>query len=268
MITEAEFSGSTADLIRSCGLRYFSFGPMVQPPAGLDPFVTKKYPSFVMDLSSGYPKYLEQRRRHTDVVEATRKMRKLEREHGALSFEWASSSPEVLATMMRWKSEQFRSAHLVDRFRYRWVRELVERLAVTRSPFLTGLLSVMSCDGQPVAIHLNLRSGDRLAGWFAVYDRRFARYSPGTVMLLKLAEHAATEGVEAIDMGYGNEHYKQVLGSFAEEVVAGVVTAGRPAAVAKRVTRKAMHETQAVLFRYPRWRQRFPRRLVALSDRY
>jgi CelD/BcsL family acetyltransferase involved in cellulose biosynthesis len=39
--------------------------------------------------------------------------------------------------------------------------------------------------------------------WFTAYDPAFAKYSPGTILLLQMAERASELGISAIDMGRG-----------------------------------------------------------------
>src|SRR5262245_19042069 len=43
---------------------------------------------------------------------------------------------------------------------------------------------------------------------FAGYDRELARFSPGTVLLLRTFRDAIAEGVTAIDWGFGDYEYK------------------------------------------------------------
>jgi CelD/BcsL family acetyltransferase involved in cellulose biosynthesis len=62
-----------------------------------------------------------------------------------------------------------------------------------------------------VAVHLGLRSDHTLSCWFPAYDVDLARYSPGLWLHLKMAEAAAQAGLRYLDLGKGDEEYKQSL---------------------------------------------------------
>ena len=66
---------------------------------------------------------------------------------------------------------------------------------------------------RPVAGHFGLRTATTLVGWFPAYDPEFARYSPGIVHHLRMAEHAAGSGLQQVDMGKGGREYKGWLKS-------------------------------------------------------
>ena len=58
--------------------------------------------------------------------------------------------------------------------------------------------------------HFGLRTATTLVGWFPAYDTEFARYSPGIVHHLHMAEHAAASGLLMVDMGKGGREYKEL----------------------------------------------------------
>jgi len=130
----------------------------------------------------------------------------------------------ALRTLMAWKSEQYQRTAHVDRFEQPWLAGLLECLLACQTADLTGLLSVMSADGQVVAVQLGLRSGDLLVGWFTGYDTRHARYSPGLIHLLRMAENVAAAGVNTIHMGKGALKYSCPLQNDDLMVSDGVVT--------------------------------------------
>ena len=67
-----------------------------------------------------------------------------------------------------------------------------------------------------------------MVGWFTGYDIRFAKYSPGLIHLMEMAEQFAAAGISAISMGKGATRYTQNLKSHDVFVAKGVVT-GRSA---------------------------------------
>jgi CelD/BcsL family acetyltransferase involved in cellulose biosynthesis len=113
----------------------------------------------------------------------------------------------------------------------RLVRDLLE----TRAPGCWGTLSVLSVDGRPAAIHFGLRSAATLACWFPSYDVALAKYSPGLMLHLFMAEAGATAGLRRLDLGKGDEEYKTVLGNQQLTVAEGCVERPSVVAVARRL---------------------------------
>ena len=75
-----------------------------------------------------------------------------------------------------------------------------------------------------IAAHFGLRTAKVLHYWITSYDRDYSRYSPGLILLLRLAEQAAAMGVETLDLGKGDAQYKQRLMSGAHRVSDGILT--------------------------------------------
>jgi CelD/BcsL family acetyltransferase involved in cellulose biosynthesis len=62
-----------------------------------------------------------------------------------------------------------------------------------------------------------------LAWWFPVYNPEFAAYSPGLLMCLDLARAMVDEELYLLDLGKGDEEYKQKLGNTEIELLDGSV---------------------------------------------
>jgi CelD/BcsL family acetyltransferase involved in cellulose biosynthesis len=116
-----------------------------------------------------------------------------------------------LRTLLAWKTDQYRRTGRTDRFAKPWIVELVEHLLATQTEHFGGVLDMIYVDGHPVAGHFGLRTRTTLAGWFPAYDTAYARYSPGLIHHLAMAERAAEAGIEIIDMGRGEKEYKEKL---------------------------------------------------------
>jgi len=67
---------------------------------------------------------------------------------------------------------------------------------------------VMELDGRVVACQLAFESRNRLFCFKTGYDPEFRDHSPGTVMIRRLAQHAAENGVRVFDHSRGDEAYK------------------------------------------------------------
>jgi hypothetical protein len=64
--------------------------------------------------------------------------------------------------------------------------------------------------------------------WFPAYNVEHAAYSPGLVLLLMMAEHAQSLGLRVIDLGKGDERYKQQLKNDALPLVECRIERGGP----------------------------------------
>jgi CelD/BcsL family acetyltransferase involved in cellulose biosynthesis len=73
------------------------------------------------------------------------------------------------------------------------------------------VLSVLMADGKPVAMNMGMRSHSTLEIWFPTYDPQFSGYSPGRILLLRLAQSARAEGLATLELGRSGALYKQRL---------------------------------------------------------
>ena len=200
-------------ILRACGLAEWRFDhlPVTQAPCALHHRRVVQSP--IMDLSRGYGRYAADRRAagSEQIPKTSGLLRKLERERGRVRFEFHEPDPRHLQTLMNWKSAQYRASGKLDIFGIPWVAKAVETLHATRGPNCAGVLSVLRLGEQPIAAHFGLRSRTVWHYWFPAYDPAYAPYSPGLILLLKMAEHAHSEGLATIDLGPGRALYKQRL---------------------------------------------------------
>lgn len=212
-----------------------------------------------MDLSRGYADYRDARRGLTKsaISGVERKDRKLGRERGALRLEYDSRDPEMLELMMAWKSAHYRRTGAPDLFRLDWARRLVRESLDTVTTDYAGLLSVLRAGDEPVAIEFGLRSRTQYERWFGGYDVRLGGYSPGLVMLLRFAEEAARHGVQRIDLGKGEEGYKQFFASYDLPLAEGWLARPSAVATAYYVRHAPPRAARAFLKRHPELRRRY-----------
>ncbi|MFG1944417.1 GNAT family N-acetyltransferase [Nonomuraea sp. NPDC048826] len=221
--------GATFDagaLLRGCGLHVWEFGCLVRQQPWFAPYVTLTQDAAVIDLADGYPAFLEGlRERSPKFLKTTLyKERKLGRDVGEVTSAFTVGSAEEFRLLRAWKSEQYERSGRADRFARPWVVELVERLHAVDAKDFGGVLSMLYVDGAPVAGHFGLRSRSALVGWFPAYDPAFAKYSPGLIQHLRMAEGAAEAGLEAIDLSVGAGYeYKDALADRTVPVAEGVV---------------------------------------------
>ena len=236
-------SGAPLDarsIVRMAGLRGWRFDHALAEQQALDPFHYRgtSVRCREIDLSNGYEAYLRSRSR--SLTKATAKQRQaLERQFGTVSLEWRSPSSERLRQLIAWKSLKYYGAH--ELFSDPTARQILEELADTSNDDCGGILSVLLAGERMIAVNLYLVGPRYLCGWQVAYDRDFARFSPGTMMFLALAEEAASRGITRIDLGYGQEHYKFRLGTPSYTVAGGAVWATHAEAVGRACYRRLVN---------------------------
>ncbi|WP_149179129.1 GNAT family N-acetyltransferase [Streptomyces sp. TRM49041] len=203
------------ELLRGCGLAAWEFDNLEAGQGAFVHGVAESFSSPVIDIGEGYEVYEELLRVQSPKFLRTTlaKERRLGRQaDGAVRFVFDERDPEALRTLMRWKSAQYRRTGRRDRFAQEWISGLVRQLhRHTRGPGCCGTLSVLYVGEQPVAAHFGLRSRTVLSCWFPAYDPAFAKFSPGLILHLRMAEAAAREGIGLLDLGRGAAEYKDSL---------------------------------------------------------
>jgi CelD/BcsL family acetyltransferase involved in cellulose biosynthesis len=241
-------------LLRGCRLSIWQFDHLVAGQKPFERYQAATAPSPVIDLSEGFASYrarLEAKspRFSRDIA---RRARNLARDVGELRFVADSRDVNLLRTLMAWKSEQYRRIAAIDRFDRPWVVGLLDCLHQTRGNHVNGVLSALYAGDQPVAAQFGMRSGNVFAGWFTAYDPRFAKYSPGLIQFLRMAEELAAAGVHVIDLGEGAAAWKERLKSYDIVVGSGIVTGRSVLAATHRVSRSTAERAGRALFHHPR----------------
>ena len=240
-------------LIQQCGLAVYEFDHLVdgQPLAAYGQH--ERYSSPIIDMRHGYEAYIETIKETSNKTyrSTVYKARKLQRDIGPLHHDFAATSTEPLRTLLGWKTEQYRRTGRTDRFAHRWIVELVERLQATWSDSFAGVLDMMYVDGRPMAGHFGLRTRTTLGCWFPAYDTAFAKYSPGLIQHLALAERCAEAGIMVIDMGRGEKEYKDKLKNGEFAVVEGRVAPAGPRAAVHWMMRIPARKARAAVIADP-----------------
>lgn len=213
-------------LITACGLAAWDFDHL--PAANKSFAACAKVRSFspYMDLTRGYEDYCEQVRASgsKQIVKVGTLRRKLERELGEPRFVMDVAGDDgLLERLMAIKSAQYRESQIVDAFAYPWTRSLLRLINGVREGDFAGVLSALYLGDDPIAIHFGMRSRDVLHYWFPVYSAEHSRFSPGLILLLKMAEHANASGIRHIELGKGESLYKQRLMSGQTDLLEGTV---------------------------------------------
>jgi CelD/BcsL family acetyltransferase involved in cellulose biosynthesis len=167
-----------------------------------------------IDVSRGYESYVCDRQRAgtRQIAQCEVARRKLEREVGAVSFVARSADSKAFGKILSWKSLQYRKTGKRDVLEIGWVRETIERIRALDEPSgFSGCLSLLYAGDELIAGHFGMRTPTVWHYWFTAYNTRYAKYSPGLIMLLEIAKSAAQSGAETVELGKGTSLYKQRL---------------------------------------------------------
>jgi CelD/BcsL family acetyltransferase involved in cellulose biosynthesis len=230
IVVDPAVSWDARSVVRACGLRQWRFDHLVAAQSEFAPYCTAEATSLLIDVSGGFAAYASQRRSSgSRVVPRIReKERRLAREAGPVSFVPHVSDRATLRLLMQWKSAQYRRTGEVDRFAVEWNVRLLESLHASEvNHNFSGVLSALVAGDAVVASVFGLRARQRLFYWFPGYATELARFSPGLILLLKLAEHAHDMGISIIDLGTDDADYKRRMANGHVDLREGVVSANR-----------------------------------------
>jgi CelD/BcsL family acetyltransferase involved in cellulose biosynthesis len=225
-------------VIKDAGLRGWRFGQVPAEQRALTPYHYEgtMIEARAIDLSGGYESYFNGRSKSL-TTKIMRQRRSLERRVGPVSLEWRDSRPgDSLRQLIAWKSCKYHGTEVL--FSDPTALGILEEIGMLEDENCRGIVSVLCAGERPVAINLGMTSPRGLTGWFASYDRELSRFSPGTMLILAVAEEAASRGIGYFDLGYGQDSYKFRLANTSYPVAGGAVWASRTEQAARRLYRQ------------------------------
>lgn len=213
-------------LLRSCGLRAWQFDHLLPNCPALQPYIDGTAGSPYLDLTDGFEAYRKSRQQagSSAIKQFERKSRKLAREVGPLRFEMHSTDRQAFNTLIQWKRDYIRQKAAFPLMDTQWALGLLERIWQTETPGLTGRLSALYAGDELIAVHLGLCNQTVCHWWVPTYDVRYQQYSPGAILLLSLADAVAKAGMTRLDLGKGDESYKQRMMSGEVQLGEGTLT--------------------------------------------
>jgi CelD/BcsL family acetyltransferase involved in cellulose biosynthesis len=242
---------SWGDVLRTTGLRGVEFTDLAEPLPRNDALVASRSP--IVDTSKGWDAYLEAVRKRRRIKNTMYLARRLEREAGAVEFNWGTLDAAELRQLIDWKSAQYRRSGWPNPFARRWVRELVDQLSAPRGN-LKPLFSSLRADGKLLAVDLSLVFDDVYAGWFSAYNPDASFYSPGAIRMLRTVEHACNDGYAYIDLARGDETYKRSFKNAYLDVSTGFVHSQSVIALGYRSIRAPARAARTYVLERPRVR--------------
>lgn len=241
LILRADHELDATDLIRDCGLSAWHFDHLLATQRAFHACHWRQVGSPYIDISRGFDDYHSQRRRagSREIRNMLRKLRKLERELGPVRVEIATKDKQVLDAAIAWKADQYRKARLFNVFSPDWTRQLFRRLLDKTDVAFHGTMFALYVNDELQAASYCLRSYHVLHGLLTAYSRKLAKYSPGAQLLLKVVQAAQDLGIQRIDMGKGDEAYKQSFMSGSISLAEGSVDSR----LGRRALRRAWYRT-------------------------
>src|SRR5262249_25997343 len=213
MVHVPDLEWEPGELLAHCGLVVLEFDELLAHQ--LDTFAPRRATTAsapFVDLSVGWEELLGVKRAASSTVKSVqRKQRKLSREAGEVTFEFDSKRRGDMELLMRWKSRQYRRTGRSDRFSRSWFVAAFEELTEISTADFSGILSVLSVDGRPIAMQQALHANGVFSHWFPAYDVTFAPYSPGLVCMFEFLRAASKCGANEVDLGKGHARYKEFL---------------------------------------------------------
>jgi CelD/BcsL family acetyltransferase involved in cellulose biosynthesis len=219
--------------------------------------------SHFIDLSEGYKEYLSKRQAAGSglIAQTLRKQRKLEREVGPITFRWRDTDPKAVELLWEWKEAQRRRTGTANILTYDWVRSFLNRIGQTEQNGVSGVVSTLRVNNKIIAVHLGMHTAKALHYWFPAYATDLGRYSPGSILLLRLAKECAVLGITRIDLGKGDERYKSSFASGSTSIATGVADCNN----ARHLMRLSLYRIASWTKTSPLWPvAKVPKRLLRL----
>jgi len=157
-------------------------------------------------MAESFPEYLRDKANNGSTFHSILPMsRRLAREVGGVSLIRATSSEEFVDLLLEHKIRRQPGTPPFDPF----VRKVLLRFAGRESGEIRGVPYILMAGDEALALALTLEAGDHAFYWFCSYEPDFARYSPGSVLLIKIIEELHARKFRTLDLGPGGEPWKE-----------------------------------------------------------
>ncbi len=228
VISDGNISWDAAQLIEDSHLRTWHFDHLLTTQPDFLKYCWEKQASPYMNLNQGFEAYVTNQRQSGSslIPQIKRKARKFSREIAPLHVEFHTAEKTAFDKLLAWKSQQRLQTGTFDVLSEDWATNILESIREKQTPEFAGVVSVLYAGDKIAAVHLGMRSSSVLHYWFPTYDPKFAKYSPGLILLLEMAKLGAELGITRLDLGKGGERYKTQLMSGSIELAEGWIGGG------------------------------------------
>lgn len=222
--------------LKVSGMRYFAFNHIPAAQRAFADYAWKTSYSQLLDLRGGYTAYKKklgdiQGTATPGVLKKSDKFRRtIERDFtktmGPLRFTFNSLVQADFEKLLIGKGEQYirSAAPHGNLIAIPWVRSVLAQLFSTQDADFAGQLSTLHLGDTLIAAHFGIRTDTLLHYWFPWYDPAYGKYAPGLILLNECAQAAAAQGIQAIDLGRGEQAFKLRFRTDSIPLLEGAVT--------------------------------------------
>jgi len=226
LIKEKDFEIDLKQLLKKSGLITYDFHAVPAWQKSFKSYIKESKIFYYIDLSHGYENYasilLERKSKH--LKEAAYKLRRLKKDYSEVEFHHFVSDESIIDLLINWKSQQYQQSGLVDVLSFSWTKDLLYKIHKYRSDRFSGILSMLTVDAKPIAIHMGMCSFHSWNWWFPRHDPAYKKYSPGILLRLDAIKYAEKIGKKYVDLGCGDDStYKPHLSTNTEIFGSGSV---------------------------------------------
>lgn len=168
------------------------------------------------------------------VRQTDKKLRKLGRDSGDVSFHAQVAAREDFDALLAWKRAQLHQTGQPAIWDTPWVRQTINRCFDLRDAQFGGVLFTMRVGGQLAAANFCLRAGEVMNMWIIAHDDAFEAGSPGVQLARWIIGWAGENGVREIDFGPGDYRYKRQLATTQRALAWGVVAGASVSGLMRR----------------------------------
>ena len=147
VIAPANVTYDPLELLRGCGLAAFYFDHLLPQQSAFAPYIWRYADSPIIDLTDGMEAYVARANKHL-ISEYGQKLRELVRDVGPVRYVHHDPNPNIVATLLAWKREQYDRTGVPDIFDYPWVRNLLDRILAHQSEDFASVVSVLYAGDQ------------------------------------------------------------------------------------------------------------------------
>jgi CelD/BcsL family acetyltransferase involved in cellulose biosynthesis len=221
LVAQKDFRIGSRDLMRVCGLTYILIVHLEENQLAFGLEANRSERGHLIRIDEGGLAFWEQARQQDKkfVSEILRRERQLIAQYGPLRFTFAEHDWRgPLEHIIRQKSEQYLRTGSKDLFKETWRRNLLMKLAGCAEVTCSGIVSTLYAGSTWVASQFGLRHSDRLSYYFPVYNTEIHRFSPGSLLLKAIIDHASENGVGWIDRCSGDTQAKRDFSNQAHRI--------------------------------------------------
>ncbi|KAA9009424.1 GNAT family N-acetyltransferase [Histidinibacterium aquaticum] len=202
-------AGDLRDLLKQCGLDCYDYDHALADVPELRRHAFSLTRSPLIDLGDGFDAWRAERRQAGSALKTVeRKMRRMAKDLGPLTFVANDPSKEAWQTFLSWKRAALAAMNVSFILDRNWARAVIETIRSTNTESFAGLFSTLYAGERLVAAHFGMRSDRAWHWWFPAYDPELSSYSPGLALLFECARHGADLRLAELDLGRGTERYK------------------------------------------------------------